>query len=129
MNGLLMKSLVLRYADAEERISRFAKDLEEKQERLAQDLRSAAAIQTALLPQPVDRPGVRVAAGKRSASRCRSAASLSGAADMDGAVVEGQGSLAELMQLIGSDRGDLAAPFSLRQPLHRPSGHASGFLD
>ena len=37
--------------------------------------------------------------------------------------------LAGLMQLIGSDRGDLAAPFSLRQPLHRPSGHASGFLD
>jgi hypothetical protein len=33
------------------------------------------------------------------------------------------------MQLIGSQRGDLAAPFSLRQPLHIPSGYASGFLD
>ncbi len=37
--------------------------------------------------------------------------------------------VAGLIQLIGSDRGDLAAPFSLDQPLHRPSGHASGFLD
>lgn len=60
-NSLLMKSLVLRYADAEARISRFAKELEEKQERLAQDLRSATTIQAALLPKPVDRPGVRMA--------------------------------------------------------------------
>ena len=37
--------------------------------------------------------------------------------------------LAELMQSTRSPRGDLSAPFSLRRPLHLPSGYASGLLD
>lgn len=61
VNNQLLRRLVLRYADAEARLSRLNADLSEKNERIEADLRAAARIQSSLLPGPLEIPGARAA--------------------------------------------------------------------